>query len=140
MKYIFCVYFLLFLISCLYSWDNCHFMLRLLLVSLSSVDLITFSKHNFHYHNSASIPLSCILDLNFYPPVTTLTLDIALFEYRSDCKNASKFSYRIIWVKVGWIFQVKILESTAYAAICYPSQKLLCLDTWEFISLKIKVF
>ena len=112
-------------------------MLSLLLVSFSVVDLSSWILAL--YHNSARISLSCIFNHNFNLPAATLIIYIALFEDRSNGKDVSKLFIRLFWCKVGRFLQVKILESTADAALCYLCQNLLCLGTWEIILPEIKV-
>ena len=91
------------------------------------------------YHNRAHTPFSCIVQLNLDLPVANLASDIAILKNRSNGKNISKLSCRLIWIKVGWIVQVKFLESTADATLCYLCQKLLCASTCEIIVNEIKV-
>ena len=108
----------------------------LLFISLAAVNLL--SCKSVWYHNSAHSLFSSILHLDCYFPSSSLINNLALLKGRSSGKDVSKLSHWIIWIKVEFT-NVKLLKSIADTTLCYQSQKLLCVDTWEIVVAKIEI-
>ena len=113
-----------------------------MMVSFYFVSLTTVNKifiFNILYRNRSLFSfLVFIFYLNFHRPWAFLSFNIALFKDRSDGKYLCKFYHRLIWIKVSRIIQVDFFDCTANAALCYPRQKLLCIDTRELVLIELK--
>ena len=74
--------------------DDLHLMVRLLLGSLTAVDLLACPS--ILDHDSAHASLASVLHLNDHLPVALLAHDVAFCEVRRQGEDVSKLPHRLI--------------------------------------------
>ena len=123
--------------QCIKVKANLNVMISFHFFSLTSVNYIVI-PNIIYLNRSLFSHLVFIFYINVYLPWAFLLSNIALFKDRSDGKYLCKLSHWLIWIKVGWIVQVKFFDSAANAALYYPREKLPCADARELILIELK--